>query len=76
MTVTCCTLHEYMCDFVGGELCAESCECIQAHLAKCPPCANLVAEYKITIEAGKCLPMRPVPPSLLDKIKRALGECG
>ena len=22
MTVTCCSLHEYLCDFVGGELCA------------------------------------------------------
>jgi anti-sigma factor RsiW len=76
MIITCCSLHEVLCDYVGGELCSESCEGIKAHLAACPPCATLVTDYKLTIQAGKCLPVRPVPDGLLERLRRAVGEVG
>lgn len=75
MNVTCCSIHELLCDYIGGDLCATDCEGIKAHLAACPPCAALVADYNLTIQAGKCLPCRPLPEGFAERLRKALGEC-
>jgi predicted anti-sigma-YlaC factor YlaD len=74
MNVDCDQLRDLLCDYVGGELCSERCATIEAHISNCRPCADFLVEYNFIIRVGKCLHHQPVPDSLMERLKRAMGN--
>jgi hypothetical protein len=74
MNVDCGQLRELLCDYVGGELCSERCATVRAHIAICRPCADFLVEYNFVIRVGKCLRQQPIPDSLMERLRRAMGD--
>ena len=74
MTGNCNDALRELYEFLDGELTDERKTLIKDHLAGCNPCLeafDFEAELKIVI-ARKC--RDSVPPSLLDRVSRALAE--
>ena len=72
--MTCRELAELLCDYLDGELAAEMCGTIRAHLDCCVECVYFVESYRLTIQITRTLPSAPLPPGLLEKMQRALEE--
>jgi anti-sigma factor RsiW len=63
-----------MVDFVRGDLPAEYCELIQAHLASCDACFHFAASYCATVRAAGRLPPPPLSPRLRQRFLRAVRD--
>lgn len=72
MAVNCKQLVELLIDFVSDELGDEVRLHIEQHLLKCPPCVIYVETYKLTIQMTRKLPPVPMPPQLVERLKRAV----
>ena len=76
MGVDCRKLAELLIDFVSGELADETRLHIEEHLHKCPPCVIYVKTYRLTIQMTRKLPPVPMPPQLVERLKRVVeSEC-
>jgi anti-sigma factor RsiW len=76
MAVNCRQLAELLIDFVSGELAEEKRIHIEEHLGKCPPCVIYVETYRLTIQMTRKLPPVPMPPQLVERLKRVVeAEC-
>jgi anti-sigma factor RsiW len=79
MAVNCKKVAELLIDLVSGELGDEIRIHIEEHLHKCPPCVIYVETYKLTIKMTRQLPPVPMPPQLVERLKRAVetqrGQC-
>lgn len=54
--VTCAELHEWMFEFVEGELeVAVRLQCEQ-HMVSCPPCVVSIESYRATVTIARALP--------------------
>jgi len=72
MAVNCRQLAELLIDFVSGELAEEKRIHIEEHLGKCPPCVIYVETYRLTIQMTRKLPPVPMPPQLVERLKRVV----
>ena len=70
--MTCRELAERLLDFLAGELEADLCSHIRAHLDDCPHCVTYVETYQITVKLTRQLPASPPPPELLRRLEEAL----
>jgi anti-sigma factor RsiW len=74
MGITCREMVELLIDFVTGELPPEHHRRIEQHLQCCPPCVTYVETYRLTIQLTRRLPCQPMPPALVEKLRKALAE--
>ena len=72
MAVNCRQLTELLIDFVSGELADELRVHIEEHLHACPPCVIYVETYRLTIQMTRKLPPVPMPPQLMERLKRVV----
>jgi anti-sigma factor RsiW len=72
--ITCRELAELLVDFITGELPPDHHQRIEQHLADCHPCEIYVKTYRLTIQLTRCLPCQPLPPALVEKLRKALEE--
>lgn len=70
--IDCRRLGELLCDFASGELDATLVVALEAHIQRCKRCGNEVATYRLTVSLTRRLPQRPVPPTLLDRLRDAV----
>jgi anti-sigma factor RsiW len=72
--MNCRQLAELLIDFVSDELPPERKQHLEHHLQKCPPCLAYLETYRATIRMTRQLPCVPVPPELLERMRKALEE--
>jgi anti-sigma factor RsiW len=51
--LTCREFADFMMDYLSGELGRDERASFERHLARCPSCHAYLAQYKVTIAAGK-----------------------
>jgi anti-sigma factor RsiW len=77
VTIDCCRLAEMLFDFINGDLSAEQCEVLEAHIQACPPCLIHVQTYRVTITMTRKLTRPSLPPEVEQRLRAALArECG
>lgn len=67
----CRELFARLSEYLDGELPPGTCEELQAHLARCPPCQAFARTLRRTVELCRQLPARPVS----DDLRRELRAC-
>jgi anti-sigma factor RsiW len=72
--ITCRELAELLVDFITGELPPDHHRRIEQHLMDCQPCETYVETYRLTIKLTRQLPCQPLPPALVEKLRKALEE--
>ena len=72
--MTCKQCAELLIDFVSGELSAEFCATIRAHMEQCGPCERFLVTYKTTITLTRKLPMVALPAELVLRLQAALRD--
>jgi anti-sigma factor RsiW len=72
--MTCRELSELLFDFLAGELDAEMCQHIRAHLDACPPCVTYIETYQITVRLSRQLPAVEMPLELLKRLQEAVKK--
>jgi anti-sigma factor RsiW len=72
--ITCRQLIDLLIDYVSDELPPEAKAHIQEHLDLCPPCVAYIDTYKLTIQLTRELPAKPMPPQLVERLKKALAD--
>jgi anti-sigma factor RsiW len=77
--VACQDLVEVVTDYLEGDLGEDATRRLEDHLALCTPCADYVAQVRITVHAARELAAggpglsAPVRTALLDAYRRATG---
>jgi RNA polymerase sigma-70 factor, ECF subfamily len=59
---------------IEGELTAEDCATMEAHVRACPGCGSACAELEKVLGACRQAAERPVPPELESQVKRAVAS--
>jgi len=72
--LSCDDVSRLLFDYISEDLPTEDRDLIEAHLLKCLACRSLVDSYRAVIRLASELPAKPVPPSLLDNLRRAAKE--
>jgi anti-sigma factor RsiW len=72
--ITCRECIDFLIDYVSDELTPEQKAHIDHHLQFCPPCVTYIDTYKATIRLTRELPMKPVPPELIARLKEVLAS--
>ena len=72
--VNCKTVLNELCDFLDGQLDAETVEHMKVHLDRCHDCRLLVDTTRKTIEIFCNSDPLPLPQDLRDRLHRALEE--
>jgi len=74
--IDCCKLAEMLFDYVSGDLPDEQFTLLEEHMRRCPPCLVYVETYRVTIRLSRCLPTKPMPPEVVQRLKAVLArEC-
>jgi predicted anti-sigma-YlaC factor YlaD len=72
---SCKEIFAMLSQYLDRELSAESCECIEAHLADCPCCIDFLNSLKRTVKLCKCCApaeaLPPLSPEVRDKMLAA-----
>jgi len=68
MTMTCRALFERLSEYVDGELSAELCRQMRAHLQGCDPCVAFANTLKKTADLCRRLPEQPMPAEVADNL--------
>lgn len=63
-------------EFVEGDLNPETSSRLEKHIGDCPSCLEYVKSYRATIELTHrhCLPDKPMPDSLKDKLREFIEQ--
>lgn len=61
-------------DYVGDELPTQDADLVQEHLETCPACDEMVAAYRRVIHLGRQLPILPIPPQVLDRLRLSTDQ--
>ena len=74
----CLDVFAKLSEYLDGELPAEACSEIEAHIADCPPCVEFLRNLKRCIGATRearadCQP-QPMPKQLEDKLRSAWSQ--
>lgn len=72
----CRELADLLVDFVAEDVPEDLREKIREHLCECPPCVRFLETYQVTIKVTRRLPPMPLPPELLERLRRAVDEAG
>jgi anti-sigma factor RsiW len=72
--MNCRELAELLIDYVSGELPPDHQQLVRDHLDDCPPCLVYLQTYELTIKLTRKLPCQPLPPSLADRLCKALAD--
>jgi len=59
-------------DFVAAEMPPQLHDALRRHLEICPPCAELVRSYRLTIRLARTLPPVPLPPTCRARLQALL----
>jgi anti-sigma factor RsiW len=51
--MNCRDATEFLTDYLGGDLPADPRREFESHLGRCPDCRTFLAQYQITVKAGK-----------------------
>ena len=73
--MTCREFDEFVMDYLGDELPAETRMEFDRHMSLCPPCVAFLQDYQKTIEIGKIVcahPEDPVPDAVPEELIRAI----
>ena len=72
--MNCRECTEFILRYLEGDLTADEQASFERHLSRCPPCERYLAQYKLTIKAGKAAcadvdaAMRGAPEELIRAI--------
>ena len=68
--MNCRECTEFILRYLEGELPAEEAASFEVHMDRCPPCLRYLAQYKLTVRAGKtaCGETAEVPEELIRAI--------
>jgi anti-sigma factor RsiW len=72
--ITCRELADALGDLVAGDLPPDRRQVIEQHLHHCPPCEDLLEEYRLTIRLARQLPPLSMPPTLCTRLQAALAS--
>lgn len=74
----CLEIFARLSEYLDGELAAEDCAGIEAHIADCPPCVEFVKQLRGSIEASHHFKVpgepAPVDAALREKLSQAWAE--
>lgn len=70
----CKALFEKLSEYIDRELDPPTCEEIEAHIERCPPCQTCLKTLQQTVEICKHLKHRQVPKALSLKLTAAISE--
>jgi len=71
--VHCRQLLHHICEYMDGELDAETCAELEAHLAECPDCRSLLDSLRKTVSLyRRCVP-DDLPPDVRARLHAALN---
>jgi len=70
----CRECFDFILRYLDGELPADEQSSFEVHMAKCPPCRRYLAQYKLTVDAGKaaCAESNRVPDDVPEELIRAI----
>ena len=71
-TDECRELFALLSEYLDGELPADSCEHIRAHIAGCPPCVEFVNSLRRSVELLHGHRSAATPPPLPEQLRNAL----
>ena len=72
--MSCRDVIEFLTDYVAGAVSEQERAVFESHLAKCPPCVAYLETYQITIKITRQLPPEPMPPQLVERLRKVLEE--
>jgi anti-sigma factor RsiW len=72
--ISCRRVSASLVDYASGELSAEDSRRLERHLCGCPLCALDVEAYLTTIRQAKVLPVQPLPPGLVERLRKLIAE--
>lgn len=72
--MTCRELAELLCDFLQDECPPEQRCLIEQHLVVCPHCGVFLETYRLTIQITRCLPGKPLPSTLQQRLRALLEQ--
>lgn len=74
--MNCRECFEFILRYLDGELPPDEHSSFELHMSRCPPCRRYLAQYKVTVEAGKlaCAEPKAVPGDVPEELIRAILE--
>ncbi|HEY8503028.1 MAG TPA: zf-HC2 domain-containing protein [Gemmataceae bacterium] len=72
--MTCREMVELLIDFCDGSLPEDQRRLLEQHLCDCPPCADYLQTYRVTIRLTRLLPRTPLPAEFEDRLRRFLQQ--
>jgi len=72
--LTCREVTEVLISYVDETLEIEVRQDCEAHLSGCPHCKCYLHSYRATIRMTKLLPCEPLPPDMLQRLRKAMSE--
>jgi len=73
--VTCREFADFICDYLAGELPADSRARFERHLTRCPQCPEYFRQYQLTVVAGRAAfddLDAPVPETVPEELVEAI----
>lgn len=72
--MNCRECFEYILRYLDGELPPDEQTSFELHMSRCPPCERYLAQYKMTVMAGKtaCAESTRVPDDVPEELIRAI----
>lgn len=71
VSITCRRCTEMIIDFVCEEISDDDKSLFESHVKACPPCFAMVTTYRVTITMARKLPPRPLPETLLERLRKS-----
>ncbi len=74
--MNCRECFEFILRYLDGELPPDEQSSFELHMSRCPPCRRYLAQYQVTVDAGKaaCAETNAVPGDVPEELIRAILE--
>jgi anti-sigma factor RsiW len=74
--MNCRECFEFILRYLDGELPPDEHSSFELHMSRCPPCRRYLAQYKVTVDAGKlaCAEPAAAPGQVPEELIRAILE--
>lgn len=74
--MNCRECFEFILRYLDGELPPDEHSSFELHMSRCPPCRRYLAQYKVTVDAGKaaCAEINAGPGQVPEELIRAILE--
>lgn len=74
----CLEIFARLSEYLDGELAAEDCAAVEAHISDCPPCVEFLQELRTSVEASRGFKTpvapNPVDAEIRERLQRAWAD--